>query len=88
MAHYDHTPPKFVHADYGFALNACFSLQVMAAHAQEPPYPSKSIRMIAPELPTIGGSGVPGYELNSWYGTLTTGGTPAAIVNRLQQEVA
>ena len=43
---------------------------------------------IAPELPTVHESGVPGFELNSWYGTLTTAGTPAAIVNRLQTEIA
>lgn len=43
---------------------------------------------IAPELPTVSESGVPGYELNSWYGTLATAGTPSAIINRLQQEIA
>jgi tripartite-type tricarboxylate transporter receptor subunit TctC len=43
---------------------------------------------IAPELPTISEAGVPGYELSSWYGLLAPVGTPAAIVNRLQQEVA
>ena len=43
---------------------------------------------IAPELPTISEAGVPGYELSSWYGLLAPAGTPAAIVNRLQQEVA
>lgn len=43
---------------------------------------------IAPDIPTISESGVPGYELNSWYGALTTAGTPTAIVNRLQQDIA
>ncbi len=43
---------------------------------------------IAPELPTIHEAGVPGFELNSWYGTLTTACTPVAIVNRLQTEIA
>ncbi len=43
---------------------------------------------VAPEIPTIDESGVPGYELNSWYGALTTAGTPAAIITRLQQEIA
>lgn len=43
---------------------------------------------VAPELPTISEAGVPGYELSSWYGLLAPAGTPAAIVNRLQREVA
>lgn len=43
---------------------------------------------IAPDLPTIGEAGVPGYELSSWYGLLAPAGTPAAIVSRLQQEIA
>ena len=42
----------------------------------------------APELPTISESGVPGYEVSSWYGLLAPAGTPAAIVTRLQREVA
>ena len=43
---------------------------------------------IVPELPTISESGVPGYEVSSWYGLLAPAGTPAAIVSRLQQGVA
>jgi tripartite-type tricarboxylate transporter receptor subunit TctC len=43
---------------------------------------------IVPELPTISESGVPGYEVSSWYGLLAPAGTPLAIVNRLQQGVA
>ena len=40
-----------------------------------------------PELPTSAEAGVPGYELNSWYGVLTTGGTPHEIVARLSAEI-
>jgi tripartite-type tricarboxylate transporter receptor subunit TctC len=43
---------------------------------------------VAPDLPTIAESGVPGYEVSSWYGLLAPAGTPAAIVSRLQSEVA
>ena len=38
-----------------------------------------------PDLPTIKEAGVPGYEFSTWYGMLTTAGTPPAIVNRLNQ---
>lgn len=36
-----------------------------------------------PDLPTIAEAGVPGYEFNTWYGLLTTAGTPKAVVQRL-----
>ena len=43
---------------------------------------------IAPEIPTIAESGLPGYEMSSWFGLLAPAGTPPAVVNRLQQEIA
>jgi len=41
-----------------------------------------------PDLPTIVEMGVPGYELEQWYGIVTTGKTPPAIVNRLSAAIA
>jgi len=41
-----------------------------------------------PDLPTIAESGVPGYEVYEWNGVFAPAGTPAAIVNRLQAEIA
>jgi tripartite-type tricarboxylate transporter receptor subunit TctC len=41
-----------------------------------------------PNIPTIAESGVPGYDVVSWYGVFTTGGTPMTTVNRLAQEIA
>jgi tripartite-type tricarboxylate transporter receptor subunit TctC len=38
-----------------------------------------------PDTPAIAES-LPGYEVTTWYGILTTAGTPAAIVARLYQE--
>ena len=40
-----------------------------------------------PDVPTIAETGLPGYAFSSWYGVLTTGGTPAPIVERLAQEI-
>jgi tripartite-type tricarboxylate transporter receptor subunit TctC len=40
-----------------------------------------------PELPTIAESGLPGYELRSWYGMLAPNGTPAALVVMLNREI-
>ena len=41
-----------------------------------------------PNVPTVSESGLPGYEVETWYGVFTTGGTPIAIVNRLSSEIA
>jgi tripartite-type tricarboxylate transporter receptor subunit TctC len=44
-----------------------------------------------PELPTVaeaGGPALKAYEASSWFGLLAPAGTPADIVNRLQQETA
>ncbi len=41
-----------------------------------------------PEIPTLAESGVPGYEVTQIYGVLTTGGTPADIVGKLNSVLA
>ncbi len=48
---------------------------------------SKQRSAIAPEIPTINESGLPGYEMSSWFGLLAPAGTPAGVVTRLQQEI-
>ena len=42
---------------------------------------------IAPEVPTVAESGVPGYAFDVWYGLVFPGGTPQAIVTKTQAEV-
>ena len=39
-----------------------------------------------PDLPTVAESGVPGYDLRSWYGFLAPKGTPAAIINVVNRQ--
>lgn len=39
-----------------------------------------------PELPTLNESGVPGYEMGSWYGVLTASGTPRPVIDQLNRE--
>ena len=42
-----------------------------------------------PELPTVAEAGpVKGFDASSWFGLLAPAGTPADVVNRLQQETA
>jgi tripartite-type tricarboxylate transporter receptor subunit TctC len=43
---------------------------------------------LLPDVPTIAEAGVPGYEVNNWYGVLVPKGTPNEIVSRLNTEVA
>ncbi|MBM3344055.1 MAG: tripartite tricarboxylate transporter substrate binding protein [Betaproteobacteria bacterium] len=40
-----------------------------------------------PELPTVAESGVPGYDVSTWWGILAPAKTPAAIVTRLNDEI-
>ncbi|MYZ44574.1 Bug family tripartite tricarboxylate transporter substrate binding protein [Schauerella aestuarii] len=41
-----------------------------------------------PGVPTLAESGVTGYDAASWFGLLAPAGTPEAIVNKIQQDVA
>ena len=40
-----------------------------------------------PDVPTIAEAGVPGYEVDGWYGLLAPAATPAAIVARFNAEL-
>lgn len=42
---------------------------------------------VAPEVPTIAESGLPGYEVENWYGVLAPPGTPKEIVTKLNTEI-
>ena len=39
-----------------------------------------------PEVPTVAEQGFPGFSTDSWYGVLTTAGTPRPIVDKLYRE--
>ncbi|WP_280154675.1 tripartite tricarboxylate transporter substrate binding protein [Piscinibacter sp. XHJ-5] len=43
---------------------------------------------VAPEVPTLAESGLPGYELSSWQAVFAPAGTPQPIVDRLHGEIA
>jgi tripartite-type tricarboxylate transporter receptor subunit TctC len=43
---------------------------------------------LMPDVPTVSESGVPGYEMGSWFGLLAPAKTPKAIVDRISREVA
>ena len=41
-----------------------------------------------PDLPTIAESGVPGFDISTWYGVWAPAGTPKDIVNKVSAEIA
>jgi tripartite-type tricarboxylate transporter receptor subunit TctC len=43
---------------------------------------------IAPDVPTMAESGVAGYEIAPWFAAYAPAGTPPAVVNKLQAEMA
>jgi tripartite-type tricarboxylate transporter receptor subunit TctC len=42
---------------------------------------------LVPDLPTISEAGVPGFDVNNWYGMAAPGGTPAAVIARLNRDI-
>lgn len=42
----------------------------------------------APDIPTVGESGVPGFAVSNWFGISATGRTPHDILQRLNSEIA
>ncbi len=47
---------------------------------------AKRSRML-PQLPTVAEAGVPGFEATTWHGVVATGGTPTAVINKLNAEI-
>ena len=41
-----------------------------------------------PEVPTIAESGLPGYEVDGWYGLLAPAATPQAVIARLNRDLS
>ena len=41
-----------------------------------------------PDVPTMAESGIPGFDVTSWYGIVTRAGTPPAIVHKIQRDMA
>jgi tripartite-type tricarboxylate transporter receptor subunit TctC len=41
-----------------------------------------------PDVPTLAESGVPGYEVNVWYGLFAPRGTPRSLIDKISTDVA
>lgn len=42
---------------------------------------------LLPGVPTVSESGLPGYEVVSWYSIVTTAGTPKGVIAKLNREI-
>jgi tripartite-type tricarboxylate transporter receptor subunit TctC len=49
---------------------------------------TKSRSRLLPEVPTIAEAGVPGFDYPIWYGVWVPAGTPAAVVDKLAEDIA
>ena len=43
---------------------------------------------VAPDIPTVAESGVPGFSVSGWWGILAPGATPPSTVARIQKDIA
>ncbi len=41
-----------------------------------------------PEIPTVAESGLPGFDVTSWYGIVVRAGTPPAVIDKIQRDIA
>jgi len=48
--------------------------------------PSRSPQL--PDVPTVAESGIPGFDVTSWYGLVARAGTPPAIIEKIQRDAA
>jgi tripartite-type tricarboxylate transporter receptor subunit TctC len=73
--------------DLTFATVAA-TLQLVKAHRLRALAVTTSTRSRAvPDIPTVAEAGVPGYEMNTWYGLFGPAALPKEIVNQLNAEV-
>ena len=93
-----HVPYKGVTGAFSDLLGGQISIMFPGAPIALPQVRAGKLRAIgttgekrsaaAPELPSLGESGLPGYEVSVWYGMLAPVGTPLAIVTRLHAEIS
>src|SRR6185503_1772879 len=48
---------------------------------------STSRSPLLPKVPTVAESGLPGYDVSSWYGLYSPAGTPDAVIAKLNSEI-
>ncbi|MCE9642009.1 MAG: tripartite tricarboxylate transporter substrate binding protein [Betaproteobacteria bacterium] len=70
-----------------FSGVASGSAQIRAGRVRALGVTTKQRTAALPDVPTIAEAGVPGFEVDGWYGLLAPKATPAAIIKRLNAEL-
>jgi tripartite-type tricarboxylate transporter receptor subunit TctC len=71
--------------DYGFPTAPSVLPQVQAGKVRALAVPTARRSRLLPDVPTVAESGLPGYDVPSWYGLVAPAGTPQAALARLNQ---
>ncbi len=92
-----HVPYKGSSAALPDVINDRVQLMFTSAISAKPFVDAGRLRMLGisspersptlPDLPTIAESGVPGYQVEIWYGVLAPARTPSAVIARLNAEI-
>jgi len=73
--------------DYGFPTAPSVLPQVQEGRVRALAVPSANRSRLLPDVPTVAESGLPGYEVPSWYAFVVPAGTPQPIIARLNEAV-
>ena len=76
------------HIPLMFVSNVSAMPQVKAGKVKALAVTGRTRAAVAPEIPTVAESGLPGYEVYGWYGIAAPAKTPRAVIDRLHAEVA
>ncbi|MBX9698081.1 MAG: tripartite tricarboxylate transporter substrate binding protein [Acetobacteraceae bacterium] len=74
--------------DYMFSTTPVALPHVRAGRLRPLAVPTSQRIPIFPEVPTVAEAGFPGFDVRSWYGILTTAGTPRPVIERLNGALA
>lgn len=71
-----------------FAPSVAVLPQVKAGRLRALAVTSAARSSAVPDLPTLGESGLPGYDISSWFGLFAPANTPAPVVDKIYRETA
>ncbi|MBB5690877.1 tripartite tricarboxylate transporter substrate binding protein [Roseomonas alkaliterrae] len=69
--------------DYGFPTAPSVLPQVQEGRVRALAVPTAQRSRLLPDIPTVAESGLPGYDVPSWYGLVAPAGTPQPVIARL-----
>lgn len=79
-----------IRGDADFMFTTLLSGQPLAKAGQVRAIAITSARRAAqePDLPTVAESGMPGFELVTWYGMVARAGTPSSVLEKIASDIA